>query len=57
MAPTFNSGKTGEIASSEALENKEGDAIKPSIDKVANDSATRAGDRMKRNEKDQIFSK
>ncbi len=57
MPTTFNSSKTGEIASAEALEHKEGEAAKPSIDKIADDSAKKAGDRMKRNEEGQIFSK
>ncbi len=60
MANTFTStDNNGESTSAKALhqEEKKGDAAKPSVDKIADDSATRAGDRMKRNEKDQIFSK
>jgi hypothetical protein len=58
MALTFDSTKTGVRASHEALENKEGDAVKPSIDKVAGDSAKRAGERMKKSEDAKgIFSK
>ncbi len=57
MANTFTSTKTNESASAEALENKEGDVIKPSIDTVAGDSAKKAGERMKKNEEGQIFSK
>ncbi len=58
MPTTFNSGKTGENASAEALENKEGEAVKPSVDKIAGDSAKKAGDRMKKNEENQgIFTK
>ena len=58
MALTFDSTKTGARASHEALENKEGVDVKPSVDKVAGDSAKRAGERMKKTEDAKgIFSK
>jgi len=57
MPTTFTNTNSGETASSEALKHKEGDAVKKSVDSVADDSATRAGDRMKKNEKDQLFTK
>jgi len=58
MALTFDSTKTAARPSHEALENKEGDAVKPSIDKVAGDSAKKAGERMKKSEDAQgIFTK
>lgn len=59
MALTFDSTKTGARASHEAVENnKEGTDVKPTIDSVANDSAKRAGERMKKAEDAQgIFTK
>jgi hypothetical protein len=58
MALTFDSTKTAARPSHEALENKEGDAVKPSVDKIANDSAKRAGERQKKAEDAQgIFTK
>jgi hypothetical protein len=59
MALTFDSTKTAARPSHEALENnKEGDAVKPNIDKTARDSAKKAGQRMKKNEDRQgIFTK
>jgi len=57
MPTIFNSSKTGDPASAEALEHKEGEAAKPTVDKVASDSAKKAGNRMKRNEENQgIFT-
>ena len=58
MALTFDSTKTAARPSHEALEDKEGDAVKPNIDKTARDSAKRAGERMKKNEdREGIFTK
>jgi hypothetical protein len=58
MAITFDSTKTAARPSHEALEDKEGDAVKPNVDKVARDSAKRAGERMKKNEDEKgIFTK
>jgi hypothetical protein len=58
MALTFDSTKTGARASHEALENKEGADVKPNVDKVAGDSAKKAGERMKKSEDAQgIFTK
>jgi hypothetical protein len=50
MALTFDTTKTGARASHEALEDKEGDAVKPGVDKTAGDSAKKAGERMKKDE-------
>lgn len=58
MALTFDSTKTAARASHEALENKEGSDVKPSVDRIAGDAAKRAGERMKKDEdKRGIFSK
>jgi len=50
MPLTFDSTKTGARASHEALENKEGTDVKPTVDSVADSSAKRAGERMKKSE-------
>jgi len=58
MALTFDSTKTGARSSHEALEHEEGTDVKPTIDSVAESSAKRAGERMKKNEDAQgIFTK
>jgi len=58
MALTFDSTKKGARTSHEALENKEGTDVKPTVDSVANKSAKQAGERMKKNEaREGIFTK
>ncbi len=58
MALTFDSTKTAARPSHEALEHKEGDAVKPSIDKIADEAAKRSGERQKKAEDAQgIFTK
>ena len=58
MALTFDSSKTAGQKSHEALKNNEGDLGVPTVDEVAEDSAKRAGERMKKNEDTQgIFTK
>jgi len=58
MALTFDSNKTGGQASQDALDHKEGTDVKPTVDSVADKSAKRAGERMKKNEDAQgIFTK
>jgi hypothetical protein len=58
MALTFDSTKTGARDSHEALENKEGADVKPTVDSVAGDAAKRAGERQKKSEDAQgIFTK
>jgi hypothetical protein len=58
MPLTFDSTKTGARASHEALENKEGTDVRPTFDSVAESSAKKAGERMKKAEDAQgIFTK
>ncbi len=58
MSLTFDSTKTAGQKSHEALKNNEGDMAKPTVDEIADASAKRAGERMKKNEDRQgIFSK
>ena len=50
MSNTHDPGKTGASPSTGSFKPKHVESNKPGIDKSAEDSATRAGDRMKKNE-------
>jgi len=58
LAWTFDSTKTAGQKSHEALKNNEGDMAKPTVDEIAEASAKRSGERMKKNEDEHsIFTK